>query len=164
MPGPIKTVTLEISSWRGISIGAQHYYGKLIFDDAEGKYQRVELLRTLDDAGATKLMKQQNDGRNPDYWIEYFAGDRTDCFDTKIELRNLAKKEWKKLCPDAKLLICGSSCCADPQEVLAADDPELMKQINYLWALAEEIDYYEKDEKAMTKIYKAYQKLLKENS
>jgi hypothetical protein len=44
-----KVVHLDISSWRGISIGAVHFYGKLIWDDKTEKYSvgTLELKRPM---------------------------------------------------------------------------------------------------------------------
>jgi hypothetical protein len=156
----IKTVTLEIESWCGVSIGAVHCYGNLLYDDADGKFQKVEIRRTLDADGAIKMMKQKNDNRNPDYWVEYSAGDTTECFDGSGEIKEIARKRWKELCPDAGLLICGRFAVGDPQEIIDADDPEVMKLINEMCDHAELIGGYEGDFETMKKISNLYCKLV----
>lgn len=157
----IKRMTLIIDSWRGVSIGAIHYYGKLSFSDADGNYQRIELRRTLDTDAAFKLTKQKNHSKNPDYWIDFSTGDTTECFDTEKELRDLAIATWKDHCPDAQLLICGQYACGDPQEILAADELWLMVTINELWEMAETINYYDGGhEEFMMKISKIYSTLV----
>jgi hypothetical protein len=156
----IKMVTLEIESWMGVSIGAIHFYGTLHFDDTDGEYQRIEIRRVLDEDAAYKLTKQKNSGKNPDYWVDYEEGQDTECFDGSGDIKRIAIDTWKEHCPDGELLICGRFAVGDPQEVIAADDPEVMKLINEMCDHAELIGGYEGDFDTMRKISDLYCKLI----
>ena len=104
-----RCVKLEITSFRGISLGAMHYYGTLNADgidfqcldrpntttsnwDAEKKnplYQwhyKFELRRPV---------TQEEIDRDPDRWHGYYPGDFTTSFDTKEEIIALAKECFK---------------------------------------------------------------------
>ena len=104
-----RCVKLEITSFRGVSWGAIHYYGKLIADgidfqyldnpstttsnwDAEKKsplYQwhyEFELLRPV---------TQEEIENDPDRWNCYQLGTFTASFDTKEEIITLAKECFK---------------------------------------------------------------------
>lgn len=139
----LKIVSLEISSWRGISIGAVHYYGKLIC--YPGDYSEVEILRTLDEDAAFKLTKQKNNNKNPNFFVEYTKGMKVKEFDNPGEIKEIALKIWKKHFPDAVILQEGRSGIAMPQITLAADDKDLMKQINEWANRIEELGGYDRD-------------------
>jgi hypothetical protein len=156
-----KRVVLEISTWRGISIGAQHYYGKLHWYDADDEYQTHEITRILDKESAFKLTKQKNSGRAEDYqWFDYEAGDESTDFDSRQEIRDIAIATYKEHYPEANMLQEGRWAVCDPQEVIDADDKELMKGINWMYERAEEIGWYEGDYDEMMILSNAYCKLV----
>ncbi len=76
---------LDITSWRGISIGAVHWYAELIIDDANEKYgwKRVKLERPLTsvESKAMNIEKKRQGYRS----FNYQSGDLTEGFNTREE-------------------------------------------------------------------------------
>jgi hypothetical protein len=103
-------VYLEVSSWRGLSIGAQHYYGSLVGHAPE--YKRVELYRTLTQADADRLTDRRNDG------YKYREGGRTNGFDTPGDVAQFAVKHWREHFPGGKILLKGSAASYEPHTPL----------------------------------------------
>lgn len=104
-----RCVKLEISSFRGISWGAVHYYGKLIADGID--FQLIdEPDTTVGNWEASKLnpfyqwryefelrrpTTQEEVNNDPDRWYCYAPGDFTSSFDTKEEIISLAIECFK---------------------------------------------------------------------
>jgi len=88
-------VFLEITSFIGISLGATHYYGKLV-GDVDGKYNKADLKRTLTAAGADGLTERHGDG------YAYRAGQAVENFDTKEEISPWQKPLTKTTFPALK--------------------------------------------------------------
>lgn len=124
-------VVLEITSWAGTCPGAVHSYGRLYADG--GRIH--ELKRKLSTTAAAKL--NRND---PSYKWE--AGEETKGFDGSDAIRTLAKRKWKKLYPDADMLLEGTHGCCDPQRCLAGP-PKLRNRINALYKQAKKIGWYD---------------------
>lgn len=105
-----KTVTLEISTFRGISIGAQHYYGNLHAPSPEftcptEKYTHgssgsgtPEYLKSIK-VELTRVLTQKEIDDDPQRWEYYYAGSNTDCFDTVEEVIAHSKEVFKRLFP-----------------------------------------------------------------
>ena len=126
---------LEISDWVGLSLGAVHYYGKLVCNG-----QRIQLKKEISAAEALSLSRDW-------HWEK---GDTTERFRMKGELRALAIRTWRDHFPDAVMLVEGYVWRVEPQPVL--DGPtEMKKRINILAAEAEKVDYWN-DEVAMQRI------------
>jgi len=137
----LKTCHLSISSYRGISPGAIHFYGSLWCDG-----ERIELKKKMDAKDASYLSTK-------DY--KYHAGEMTERFNLENEIREIAIQSWKKYYPEADVLLEGSSGILDPQKCL--DGPPLLKdRINKLWQRAEKIGGWNGDIKEMTKISNEY--------
>lgn len=104
-----RAVKLEITSFRGISWGAIHYYGKLIADGIE--FQLLDKPNTtISNWEAEKInplhqwnykfdlkrpVTQQEIDKDSDRWDYYAPGDFTTSFDTKEEIIALAKECFK---------------------------------------------------------------------
>lgn len=104
-----RAVKLEITSFRGISWGAIHYYGKLIADGIS--FQLLDKPNTTTtnwDArkqnpfyqwrykfDLKRPVTQQEIDKNPDRWDYYVPGNFTTSFDTKEEIIALAKECFK---------------------------------------------------------------------
>jgi hypothetical protein len=132
---------LEINSFEFISAGASHYYGKLHCGD-----EKVELERKLN-KNTVKDFKDQR----------YAVGGKTQRFNSEKHLLIYTLRVWKKIFPNAKVLLIGSSAYLDPQKCIAGDKI-LKKKINNYYKRAEEIGFYEGNEKEMTKISNEYMK------
>lgn len=104
-----RCVKLEISSFRGVSWGAIHYYGKLIADGIDFQYLDNPSTTTSNwDAEKKSPLYQwhyefelrrpttsEEIERDPDRWHGYDPGDFTQSFDTKEEIIALAKECFK---------------------------------------------------------------------
>lgn len=104
-----RCVRLEITSFRGISCEAVHYYGKLIADGVA--FQLIENPSiTTSNWDAEKInplyqwtykfklsrpLTEDEINSNPDRWECYAPGDFVDCFNTKEELIALAIECFK---------------------------------------------------------------------
>jgi len=115
------TVWLELSSWRGVSFGAIHYYGTLqVSDDYKG---RLELKRTLTISDARELTKLQNDNSLLGLKFRWNKGDQTRSFDTEDDVITLAKKTYQEHFPKAKRLVLGSPLHCEPDKLLNGAKP-----------------------------------------
>lgn len=154
----IPMVYCYIRTLRGISLGAVHYYGKLICSCKE--YRESDYEHEL----SHRLTQEEADVLNAkDASLlgmgNYEAGEESIRFNTEQELIQAAKDIWKKLYPEAVLLVLGDIGVAEPQRVLVGP-PEIMKKINALVDQAEACGHWG-DEKEMIKICDAWEKLVK---
>lgn len=108
-----KICILEISSFAGYSIGAEHFYGTLICGN-----KRIELKRMLSRKEA-KYLNDKN-GVYGAYKLSWRAGDMVNMFNEKESIVRVAIKEYKQHFPDAVVLLRGTPACVDPQEILDA--------------------------------------------
>jgi hypothetical protein len=158
---PIKGVVLSITSFRGVSPGAIHYYGRLHHYETEPRVD-LEVRRALSAREARELTKLD---RSTYSWYKgggYKPGDLTDRFDSILELRAFALKHYKELVPGTMLLLVGQFAVADPQECL--DGPEDLKlSINNHWSLFERCGGHDGNRKEADFLYRSYQKLLKKH-
>jgi hypothetical protein len=155
-----RTITLNISSWAGVSMGAQHYYGELKFYDEDGEMQCVKLERRLTKMTAEILNEQRNRGRSKDCQFQYEPGEKTECFNDEKHVRRFALSKWKQFCPHGLILLEGSFACGDPQRCLSAFDPDIKKGLNMLVKKAEDIGWYEGDYDAMCKVSSIHEEFL----
>lgn len=104
-----RCVKLEITSFRGISWGAIHYYGKLIADGID--FQCLENPQVTTSKWYAKKINpfyqwryefelrrpatQEEINHDPERWHGYHPGDFTTSFDTKEEIIALAKQCFK---------------------------------------------------------------------
>lgn len=123
-----KIITLEITSFVGMSIGAVHYYGKL----SDGVV-RTDLMRVLTAAGARKLNILHRAGNT------YHAGDEVTNWDSEEELIAYARRTWKDHYPDGGLLVLGDS--AGPHPILVGP-AEIVAEGAKLLKKAERIGYW----------------------
>ncbi len=113
------TVWLKITSWRGISFGAIHYYGELQIDVEYPENGSFELRRTLTASQAARMNKMDRELRPGDkYAGRWRAGETTDGFDTREDVIKQARKVWKKMFPRHRRLVLGDSVYDKPEAVL----------------------------------------------
>ena len=118
-------VVLEISSWAGMSLGAEHYYGALI-GYINDEYTKKDIEKPMSEEEAEKL-------RVKDDWKYYKKGSPTTRFDTKQEIREIALVTWQTIFPNAKALLEGHSSSAEPMKVLWVKHPEYTDELNKIW-------------------------------
>lgn len=118
-----KAIYLTITTWAGMSLGAQHYYAELQQD--YGDNCKVELTRVLTPAQAAKANRYRSPG---DF----------------EEIRELALRTWLEHFPDAQILIEGRWSVGDPQKILACPgDPTLVDEANAICQEFEKIEGYQ---------------------
>ncbi len=143
---------LEINSWRGISIGAKHWYGTLKWGDS-----RVELTRILSKEDAVVLNKQRGD----DY--VYRAGDVTNAFDSEYSVRLHAVRYITEHLLEIKVLLEGSRATIEPKEVVMGSDG-FKKYSRKAIEKCERLDWYDSgnDDEVDAIINRWYKRLRKE--
>jgi hypothetical protein len=119
----VSTVWLNITTWRGMSFGAVHWYGNLEVEAFDGinwdkQLRPIELRRTLTASQARDLTKVQNYNTMFDWNIKYVKGDTTNCFDEEEDVIKFAIKEYKKYYPNATRLVLGSTVYDEPIRTL----------------------------------------------
>ncbi len=123
---------LDVSSYVGISIGADHYYGHLKYND-----QKIELKHRLTQKEADLLNKK--DGNN---YNRYKKGALSERFDTEEQVEKIAIKTWKQHFPDANILIKGSDVYIEPQPCI--DGLKVIKdKINRLYKRACKLGWFD---------------------
>jgi len=156
-----RIVCLEICDW-GSSLGGEHFSGTIhgyINKDGKPEYSIFRLEYEMPASVAQRLnLKEQR--YFPSLYQHYKAGDKTDRFESEKELKDHAVRTYKDFFPDSDILLCGSSCSADPQECL--DGPQWFKDVsNRLWKAFQQVGGYEGNEKACDGFFLEYQKILK---
>ncbi len=160
-----QVVYLDITSFSGVSIGAEHYYGKLVCSGDE--YKTIELEKKLTSRQAKELNKK--DG----YGSVFRADSLTGRFDTEQEIISLAIVEYKKHFPEAKILLLGDSASAEAKKVLDAPSKELQEKCNALFNEQKKIGWInrggffyrtEEGEEKAWDLYKQWNRLISEKA
>jgi len=148
----VSAVYLKITSFRGLSLGAVHYYGEL---RARNPYRCVELSNTLTVASAKRLNKQRRDEFRGEDW-NYRVGMKVNGFDTQQEIIDLAIKTYKTHFQDATILIRGDPVYAEPQEIIDGKRSVIVKANK----LCNKYKEYEKDYRMADSICDEWDKLI----
>ena len=151
-------INLHISSWQGISLGAEHYYAESQ-GPLETDYKKVELCDTLTPRQAAHLNKKNNE-RNL-----YKAGELNKGFDTYEAAIQAGIREWKAHFPEASYLVLGKSSSIEPKPLLDStltDDSELKAKVQAIVDQCEAIGWYDnpKNDDKMDSLYKEWAILL----
>lgn len=130
-----KVVYLDISTWRGRSIGATHYYAELHPSNRYGwnsTDESVNLYRTL----TAKTAREENDKSGRKFMSK---GDEARGWNSKNAIRKYALKEYKKLYPEAEFLLEGRITSLEPVRCL--DCPiEFKERLDLIYAEYERLD------------------------
>jgi hypothetical protein len=119
---------LYISSWKGTSPGARHYYGRLKMRGIESK----SIKRKLTAKEAQEL--NENDRHS-----SYKKGDMSNRFDSEQAIIDLALQSYKIYFPNAIYLVKGRSACAEPLPVL---DGPLKDRLNIIFEECESLGWH----------------------
>ena len=112
------TVWLCISSWRGMSIGAVHYYGRFQPGTKPGeKYTEIDLEHPMSAKEAERLNFLHNQGKEKIIFC-YEEGEMTQGFDSRQDVIDRAIAIWRDEFPNHKRLVLGDSGYYEPQDVL----------------------------------------------
>lgn len=129
-------VNVEITTYRGISLDAVHFYASLSFYDPDDKYHREQLRRPL----STKEAKALNKKDRCDSFCLYRAGEMTDRFDAVEDIHLRAIEVFKDVAPHTKFLTCGPGALLEPKLVLVG--PKKYKdRVNELAKRGEELEW-----------------------
>ena len=109
-------VYLDITSWQGMSIGAEHFYGALIHSG--DTYQKIEVEGKMTSKQAKALSKKDD--------FPYRAGSRTTRFETREEVIEAAKIVFAEKFPGIEFLVVGNAAACDPKLVVVG--PEEKKE------------------------------------
>jgi len=130
-------INLHITTYQGISLGAEHYYAELIGED-----KTVELQDILTIRQATRLNKKHRaSGYN---WNMHSPGDKFSGFDTKDDAIKEGIKEWLNHFPDARFLVLGGNYF-EPKPLLATvagNDAALKKAAQKIVDKCEAIGFF----------------------
>lgn len=127
-----KIAVVEITSWIGMSMGAEHYYGELWM---HGK--KIELKHRLTKAEALK-----RNTKDPSF--AWRAGIMVSGFATEKKVRTIAVELCRKD-SGVKLLLEGMYAVADVQKAVYGD-PVIVAKINELYARADVIGFWDHNE------------------
>jgi hypothetical protein len=152
-----KTVKLEILSYRGVSIGAEHWYGYLQYYTKDGKFKRDKIRYKISSRDAKELNKKDDTRFGSFRWKKGMESsrfaDRYSLIERAIEIFN------EEFVPKGyTILLKGTH--ADPCEVLACTDLVLFNKLNKLNEQAEAVGRWQGDEKQMHKICREWDKLI----
>lgn len=156
-----KVCYLEITSLAGMSLGATHYYGKLICGD-----ERIELERVLTSKSAAELSIKDDPHDEYKHLFHWRAGQKTTRFDTKESIKRIAKRVMHERFPCATILLVGNSAHIEPMQVLVGPDElkseakRLLREYNKIGWVQKGYFFYSRNEKKMDKISDEWEKLI----
>lgn len=122
---------LEVSSWVGIGIGAEHYYGELHFQN-----NMIRLEYRLTQRQATRQNKKMGE---PGLFRK---GDLYTGFDSPDDLSEFAKSVYKECFPEALVLVQGRHAVSGPHLVIDAPG-EIEFQANKVYEKARVIGFWD---------------------
>ena len=120
---PKEIICLNITSWSGVSIGAEHYYGKMkpyFYDDER---EEIELERKI-----TEISEARYLSKKLGYKGILKVGSKTNCFATETHLIQECRKQYKKYFPGTKVIVLGDRGICAPQCIILG--PRTFKKIN----------------------------------
>jgi hypothetical protein len=124
--------------------GAEHWYGTLVGDRGPGLYSKeVELKHKLTESGAARMNRREGG--------DWEAGEETNRFFREEQVREEALLRYKRMFPEATILVDGRHGVCDPQPVMDGP-PKIMETANRFVEEANEIGWWEGDEHAMEEI------------
>lgn len=138
---------LRVTTWAGYDAMASHYYGKLSFYDGD-EYQSVELERKATEEDKKKHLEETG-------W-ELHEDTPMIKFDSYVELREAAIKEYKGLFPEAEILLEGGGY-AQPEEILDAPTKELCEVGNRIYNDCEASGGWDVNEALMDKLVEEWE-------
>lgn len=151
----MKVVYCKISSWVGRVQSAEHYYADLKAGRYPAKRVEEKVWHNLTQSEADRLNRRtMQDPRYPN--PTWKVGEEVGYFFSRERAVEGAVAVYKELFPGAVILVEGDIGTYEPQLILDGP-PEAMKAINDLYEQAEEIGWWEGDEKAMQVIADAWE-------
>lgn len=141
----MRTVVLDVTSFRGISFSAEHFYGRLKSDSDWGPgYSGIEVVRRLTREEADDL--NEKDGQLELGYGRYEEGDESGRFLTKEDLITAARLLREEEFPEAELLVLGDVGVCGPQRVLWCADEEKGASLKELYEEAKALGFWDHKE------------------
>lgn len=137
---------LEVSTFRGISIGATHFYGRL-----RGPEINYEISKVLTRAEAKELSDKDD--------FTWRAGQTTNRFDTRDDVIAAGIVAWRSVAGERDLLIKGLSSRAEPLRPLAGP-PEWVVDVARMYKELKEAGFYEGNPKVYGKVLREWDTFL----
>jgi len=146
---------LKVTSWRGVSFGAMHYYGRLSRDiyapGSDGYYftssEECEVQRILTSDAARALNRKDNEFSLLGMGGDMRAGEWTGRFDSREDVRSAAIAIWRSLADEGDRLVLDDPY-SEGEELLAGDSSAERFQPGKTRSGAgnplERIDYYDR--------------------
>lgn len=124
----MKEVSLELRSWKGMSIGAIHYYGSLVYYDENRDRQDVDVQRVLTERQAKELNEY-------DDYDSYRVGDESGRFMHRQDVIDVGIAQAKKMFGDELVLRLNAWVSAQLERTLYAPERILaeLKPIEDVW-------------------------------
>ncbi|MCD6435988.1 MAG: hypothetical protein J7L15_06325 [Clostridiales bacterium] len=120
-------ICLNITSWAGLPIGAEHYYANFHEYDCLIEDKEITLKRVITEVSEARYLSKKLG-----YKGIIKVGDKTDCFSTECQLRQEARKQYKKHYSKAKVILLSDRGCYGIHEILLG--PRVFKKLNNkLW-------------------------------
>lgn len=154
-----RVVQLKITSYRGISLGATHFYGRLSYYTPKNEFMWDEVTHKL----TVKEAKYLNgtDGLERSV-VKFRAGQESGRFETKEQLIETAIEKFRKsFVPHGYKLLLGNDH-ADPCEILWCEDKDLQFQLEELNEQAKANNRWQGNQKTMARICKQWDELIKQ--
>ena len=125
---------LEISSFIGIALEGEHYYGKLYHNCSAG-LETVSLEYAMSSAQAKRFSKKDSH--------DWEKGDITGRFETRDAVMDVAVTIYKDSFPNSKALVLGNYSSVEPKRVLDAPK-EIMEEANKIWEEYDKLEWIHK--------------------
>lgn len=137
---------LHITSFRGISIGAVHWYGKL-YHDLTKDIPVIELDRPL----TSKEIARMNKEEGHRIW---FQGGSTKGFNSRDDVKQAAMQKYYEVSTEGDILLEGNHCSAEPMPVLIAppEKQHLLEAIYSAWSSCRNSSLLDEWDKALGSI------------
>ena len=138
----MKILHLKITTWAGMSIGATHYYGDILFPYDKHK-EDIKLSFILTKRDVLLLHKKER-MYALSYRTKYIIGEESSRFDTKEEIEKAGIKYYEEnLKKKYSILVLGDSGIMEPQKILAYNckSPQQIKLIEKINEIALQYDH-----------------------
>jgi hypothetical protein len=144
-----KKITLDITSFKGISLGAIHYYGKLKYKNESLKLEVIRLENTIsaEEAEVWNAHERRTYPGKKKYW-NWEAGDTYDGFSRKSDMWDEAIKICKELFPEGSYYIVqGGYSYIEPQLIVYGFDEEVTEKLNIIASKHMNLNWDNKEER-----------------
>lgn len=163
-----RLIWLQVSTFAGIVPWAQHYHGTMS-GEKDGKLVEEPVTQRLNLVQARK--KNREDCSNPALDIDpkdvdskhlWKPGDKVQFFWSERSVIIAARKQWRGVFPEAKLLALGLYGSCGPLKVVDATEKGLKKRINLLYYQAEKAGFWEGNQPLMETLLKQWDQIIED--